>query len=180
MDKMARIVVVVLLLGNTDAFSPAGVPHLRRARAGTNTQAISMLSAPPLRGTSPKGAGLLESKLKVSLVALNQMPVFKNKWADPDYDPTKEEIATKVPLHIAAFKGQVDEVRLPKNRSEMSSRRTRDAPNCTLGSSQLCVRALTSQMFFPEPLTASFTPKPERLVKIKRDFGGAQINNAPV
>jgi len=129
MDKMARIVVVVLLLGNTDAFSPAGVPHLRRARAGTNTQAISMLSAPPLRGTSPKGAGLLESKLKVSLVALNQMPVFKNKWADPDYDPTKEEIATKVPLHIAAFKGQVDEVRLPKTITAQLSTALEDQPS---------------------------------------------------
>ena len=36
---------------------------------------------------------------------------FKNKWDDPDYDPTKQEIDTKVPLHIAAFKGDVEEVK---------------------------------------------------------------------
>ena len=126
--NMARIALILaLLLGTTAAFSPTGVPHLKRARAGTNTRAISMLSAPPLRGTSQTGAGLFESKRKVSLVVLNQMPVFKNKWADPDYDPTKEEIATKVPLHIAAFKGQVDEVRLPKT-AHFASR-----PGCNPG-----------------------------------------------
>ena len=36
---------------------------------------------------------------------------FKNKWDDPDYDPTKQEIDTKVPLHLAAFKGDVEEVK---------------------------------------------------------------------
>jgi len=111
-----RIATMALLLGTAAAFSPAGLPHVARARAGTTAQAISMLSVQSLRGTSPMTALRPVSERKASRVALQQMPNIVNKWADPNWDPTKDEISTKVPLHIAAFKGNVEEVRPSSQR----------------------------------------------------------------
>ena len=35
------------------------------------------------------------------------MPKFFSKWDDPNYDPTKDEVDTDVPLQVAAFNGDV-------------------------------------------------------------------------
>ncbi len=42
---------------------------------------------------------------------MNQFAGGASKWDDPNYDPTKQEIETDVPLHIAAFKGELGEVK---------------------------------------------------------------------
>jgi hypothetical protein len=47
-----------------------------------------------------------------SMPAMPAMPKFFSKWDDPNYDPTKDEVDTDVPLQVAAFNGDVGE-RLP-------------------------------------------------------------------
>ncbi len=44
-----------------------------------------------------------------TMPAMPAMPKFFSKWDDPNYDPTKDEVDTDVPLQIAAFNGDVGE-----------------------------------------------------------------------
>lgn len=142
-----RVGAMALLLGAAAAFSPAYLPHLTRVHAASNTCLAKMISVPPLRGESLAATNLGRgSQRKASLVPINQMPAFTNKWADPNYDPTKEEIATKVPLQIAAFKGDVEQVHFPRTGAYHSRSRVLGPGSpcclefsCTAVAWQVCV-----------------------------------------
>ena len=101
MRKMLFL-VFALLIGDGLAFqlnpTPSSLGLSFRTVASNNIFCL----ASSKKGAQPRKRAEIVPPLRV---------FFKNKWDNPNYDPTKQEIDTTVPLQIAAFKGDVEEVK---------------------------------------------------------------------
>mmetsp|Transcript_42658 Transcript_42658/g.102925 ORF Transcript_42658/g.102925 Transcript_42658/m.102925 type:complete len:425 (+) Transcript_42658:2-1276(+) len=102
----------------SSAFAAAALLALILAHDGSAFSMTGFRAAlrPTLRGSAESRSPIVGLKCEADAETtdtpsgLPPMPKFFSKWDDPNYDPTKDVVDTDVPLQIAAFYGDVEEM----------------------------------------------------------------------